>query len=449
MKLFFLFSLCCASLFAYAQRAVCNIGRFSFESGVITVLNKPWELYWNKFYDPKDFREGLVPAPDLLATPSSWNDLVVNGRKCGSYGYCTYRLLLTDLPATALMLDIYSMQTASRVFVNGNMVAEVGRPGSGKETSVPVNRDVQVILPVADSIEIIVQASNFHHRKGGFVHPFEVGTPDAITKKHTLFYLLDAVESAALSIIGFFLLALYVFRRKDLSVLYFSLFCITLSLRPVISVNYLLAWLMPGISWAFMLKLEYLGVIFPCLFMTLFIKKLFPAQLPLFIVKSFLILFVVMAVITVLFPPSVFSWLVPLLLVLIPAGICFFVYAIVKAVIAKVEGANYAGIGVIVLFISLILKVLSYAGIIPAMHVVITALDIGFIFMMSLILGSRFSLQFVKVETLQQELEQQKGILEEKNKSITDSITYARRIQSSLMPSAKYIERVLRKLNRN
>jgi len=31
------------------------------------------------------------------------------------------------------------------------------------------------------------------------------------------------------------------------------------------------------------------------------------------------------------------------------------------------------------------------------MHVAITALDIGFIFMMSLILGSRFSLQFVKV----------------------------------------------------
>jgi tetratricopeptide (TPR) repeat protein len=41
----------------------------------------------------------------------------------------------------------------------------------------------------------------------------------------------------------------------------------------------------------------------------------------------------------------------------------------------------------------------------------------------------------------------QKVLLEEKNKQVTDSINYASRIQQSLMPSEKYIERSLKKLN--
>ncbi|MBA2613316.1 MAG: tetratricopeptide repeat protein [Bacteroidetes bacterium] len=41
----------------------------------------------------------------------------------------------------------------------------------------------------------------------------------------------------------------------------------------------------------------------------------------------------------------------------------------------------------------------------------------------------------------------QKRIIEEKNKDILDSIRYAKRIQNSLLPTEKYIERVLEKLN--
>ena len=49
--------------------------------------------------------------------------------------------------------------------------------------------------------------------------------------------------------------------------------------------------------------------------------------------------------------------------------------------------------------------------------------------------------------TLQkQELEEKKKTLEEKNKEITDSIRYARRIQQSLLPSEKYIAKNLRRL---
>jgi hypothetical protein len=162
-----------------------------------------------------------------------------------------------------------------------------------------------------------------------------------------------------------------------------------------------------------------------------------------------------MIAITILFPPSVFSWLIPPLLVIIPAGVVIFAISIIKGIKAGVEGANYAGLGLIVLLVSLILKVMVYASVIPLIHILITGLDIAFVFLMSLILGARFSLQFAKVERLQQtteiqrhEIQVKKEAIEEQNKAITDSINYARRIQMSFLPTDKYIEKTLARLRK-
>jgi hypothetical protein len=358
------------------------------------------------------------------------------------------------LPSADLVLDVYSVQTSCRIFVNDSMMLETGKPGTTKETTVPMSRDGMIHLPRGvKEMQLIVQIANFHHRKGGFVQPFEIGLSSAVIDHHMMYYLLDVIESSALLILGSFLFALYIFRRKDLSILYFSLFCISLSLRPIIAVNYFLAAVFPSFNWSLLLKMEYSGVLFPCLFMVLFMKELFPAQLSRFFVKFFTWVFVLMIVITLVFPPSVFSWLIPPLLFIIPFGVVVLAITIIKAIKAKAEGANYAGFGLIVLLISLVLKVMVYASVISLIHVLITGLDIAFIFMMSLILGARFSLQFAKVERLQQtaeiqrrEIEVKKDAIEEKNKNIMDSMKYAKRIQMSLLPTEKYIEKSLAKL---
>ena len=50
------------------------------------------------------------------------------------------------------------------------------------------------------------------------------------------------------------------------------------------------------------------------------------------------------------------------------------------------------------------------------------------------------------IEMKSRETEEQKKIIEEKNKDITDSILYARRIQNALMPSDKSMQRHLSRL---
>jgi len=51
-----------------------------------------------------------------------------------------------------------------------------------------------------------------------------------------------------------------------------------------------------------------------------------------------------------------------------------------------------------------------------------------------------------KVKERTFEVVKQKEIIEEKNKDITDSILYARRIQQSLLPTMKYIDKNLKRL---
>lgn len=52
------------------------------------------------------------------------------------------------------------------------------------------------------------------------------------------------------------------------------------------------------------------------------------------------------------------------------------------------------------------------------------------------------------LESRNTEIQHQKDIIEEKNKSITDSIYYAKRIQTTLLPSEKYISKSMEKLNK-
>jgi len=71
------------------------------------------------------------------------------------------------------------------------------------------------------------------------------------------------------------------------------------------------------------------------------------------------------------------------------------------------------------------------------------AFAIGFLLMIGLALVVFRSYKLKKKAN--EEIMRQKRVIEEKNKEILDSIHYARRIQHSLMPTEKFIERILNK----
>ncbi|HTL80221.1 MAG TPA: 7TM diverse intracellular signaling domain-containing protein [Bacteroidia bacterium] len=133
----------------------------------------------------------------------------------------------------------------------------------------------------------------------------------------------------------------------------------------------------------------------------------------------------------------------------------------------KFRAARFFVIGNFFLFLGLLWNVLYYSGLIQFKgNILVFHPDnvtiVVFLFMSSFALGDKINLlKSEKVQAQEKALEvleekvtertaevvKQKEIIEEKNKDILASIQYAKRIQTSLLPTDKYVEKTIKRLN--
>ncbi len=143
-------------------------------------LNGEWEFYWGKMLRPYNFNKSDTPAPDAFARiPAYWTDLNYYGKKLEGQGYATYRLviLLPPGPKPNLGLDVKVMDSSYDLYVNGKFLGSNGIPGTQAENTIPdYDPTIYRFVPENDTIEIIFNVANFHHRRGGFWLPVGFGS---------------------------------------------------------------------------------------------------------------------------------------------------------------------------------------------------------------------------------------------------------------------------------
>jgi hypothetical protein len=79
--------------------------------------------------------------------------------------------------------------------------------------------------------QITLQVANFYMSSGGMLSPIEIGNANQILRSREQDLALSLFIFGALLIMGFYHLALFFFRKKDLAALYFGLFCVLIALR--------------------------------------------------------------------------------------------------------------------------------------------------------------------------------------------------------------------------
>lgn len=127
--------------------AELNLKNWNLDKVEILRLDGLWEFYNNKLLKPADFKNNKL-IPDTLINPKAWNGLKLKGNQQSGKGYGTYRLILTNVPSADLMLDVYSVQTSCRIFVNDSLRLEIGKPGTSKLATIPANRDAMIHFPL-------------------------------------------------------------------------------------------------------------------------------------------------------------------------------------------------------------------------------------------------------------------------------------------------------------
>jgi two-component system sensor histidine kinase ChiS len=267
-----------------ATDGILDLTGWDFNGNTLINLDGEWEFYWKQLHDPDYFQSNRILSEnrDLISLPRSWNGYEINGIPIDGMGYATFRLIV-QLPDNGVSksLELPSIYTAHKLWINGELVSSDGLVSRTAEGSEP--KHFHKVIPLKQSsgtVEIIIQVSNFMHRRGGIWQPIKFGNSSDILKFRERQILIDMTLFGALLIMGLYHLVLFALRRKDRSPLYFGIFCLLVSLRVLLVGEIILLYFFPQISQEFALKAEYFTFYLGISFFTLFIHSLFPEEMP-------------------------------------------------------------------------------------------------------------------------------------------------------------------------
>ncbi|MDE3145214.1 MAG: response regulator, partial [Bacteroidota bacterium] len=278
--------------------------------------------------------------------------------------------------------------------------ASNGNPDSTKERSIPkwISKTIQLINP-ADTLHIVLQIANYWHSKGGPYKEISIGSKEKLFYQKEKESAFDLLLTGCLFMGGLFFFGLFLFGKHDMVILYFSLFCIAYSYRIIGTGLYELHSIFPNIPWVITVHLEYISLFASVGFFSLYTRELYPKDFHLIAARTMVILCGTFTLITILFPPKIFTLLVNPFLASMFLFIAYAFYVYIKAAKQKRVGANYALLSTAVgLIISLLIN-LEYFHIVEPQKGWLFIGYVTFFFLQSLILSFRFAYTLNKAKT--------------------------------------------------
>jgi|JI8StandDraft_1071087.scaffolds.fasta_scaffold03377_4 adenylate cyclase len=323
-----------------AQKGILDLRTWDFEKNGPVKLDGEWEFYWEKLYSLEEIT-GIFLNKTYFTIPHTWNDTIVDGNRLDAEGYATFRLRIL-LPDNSPALAIRSQQqaTAFHIFVNGNSTLGSGKVGISELDSIP--HTVPAIGYVPDlkmqDMEVVMQISNYHHRKGGTWHSIFLGTYRQISTIEKTARETDSFLAGLLLFIFVYHLGFYQLRKNDKSSILFSLFFLLLFLRIVTTGEKLITNYPLLNQFEVYVRLEYLVFFLSPALAIQFLHYLFPKEIH----KLFFLTYYVIGILasfSLLLKPVYFTYAFPILQPALIVSLILIPYYIIKAVINKREYA--------------------------------------------------------------------------------------------------------------
>jgi signal transduction histidine kinase len=298
------------SVIPEAKRGVLDLRSLENKQKFIVKLNGEWEFYWKRMLRPNDFKTSNY-IPDCYGrVPSYWTDYRKLSVKTENFGYATYRLKVL-LPLgfrESLGIDLPVFDSSYDIYIDGEYHGGNGIPGKSAEESKPeYNRNFFRVRPVSDTLSIVINVSNFDHRRGGFWLPAKMGTFSEVNRR------LAASWAWQWSIISFllgfslFFLFFYLISTREKDMLFFSIATTCLALRPLFTSHYLILNLV-SMRWDWIIRCEYLGLFVLVISWAWFLNYVYPSRFINIFAKFITLLFSVASLLTLFLPVKIFSY---------------------------------------------------------------------------------------------------------------------------------------------
>ncbi len=375
------------------ENGIVDLREWEFRTDGSVELDGEWEFYWEQLFFSEDFDLHKPDTVHYREFTKLWNYEMVGKDKISPEGYATYRarVILSSI-TPELTLSIPHFYSAYFLLVNGEFISANGHVGISEETSVPhwqlITHDLKV---KSDTLDIVLQVSNFRHARGGARYPIVIGEKVYMQTHRKREEANDLIMAASLFFIGLFFMILYWFGRHEKHILFYSLFCFFFSYRAIGSGNYVLHSLQPDLPWLLTVKFEYVTTFLSALFFCFYSYYLYKKETSRVFLSFATVFFSVCVLLALFAPVTVFTHVVAPFSVFVSVSFFYLLYTYIIAVLNNRNGSRLSLVSSLVLFGVVIMQILEYFG---AFEVPMFYTFIGFqqfYFVQSIILFNRYS----------------------------------------------------------
>ena len=230
---------------------------------------------------------------------------------------------------------------------------------------------------------------------------------------------MDFFISGSFFLMGIFYFVIYLFFRRRVSPLYFSIFCMLLAIRPLVTdelaINYITNW-----SWQIIRHVEYVSFYLAVPVLSLFSYELFPHEFSKQVLRYILFISIPFVLIALFTSPFIFRYSLRPFQVYMMLTACYGLVVYTRAVKNKRPGGVYFLAGFILLFMTFINDLLYTSLIIESVHLVYAGLFI-FIISQAAALSKQFFWTFSRLEVVNKKLAQINDELSRKNDTINQA----------------------------
>ncbi|MBN2662333.1 MAG: SpoIIE family protein phosphatase [Bacteroidales bacterium] len=230
-----------------------------------------WEFYWNELLTPDDLRNRQPKEDNFIRVNGDWNSYLYNNKPVKHYGYGTYKMKILA-PKGAYTIQFHQVLTSYKVWIDGDFKIEVGTVGTSRQNSTPKPLINEInFFSNSDTIEIVIQVSNFYHGAGGLQEKIFFGKTNDVQAHTTKHLLISFFIIGAETIFALYFFFLFFFRQKDLSYIFLSLAIIIFIAFELVNGEMILIRYFPSISWELVKKIDFFSNYGRLFFFSLFI----------------------------------------------------------------------------------------------------------------------------------------------------------------------------------
>lgn len=396
-----------------AQKGTLNLQNWTISKTDLLPLEGEWAFYWKQLLSP-DKIEGAAMT-SYVSVPDNWQNYLVGDEALPSEGYATFSLQLQNLdPQQMYAFYLDGQSTAFNLWLDGDLLAQSGKVGTSQSEMQPRKRpQVAFFQPHGKNVDLVMQISNYYHEKAGFRHVFLLGQPTAVLayQKQQLFFAMMLISVSV--VMGLYHFFLFAFQWQNRALMYFALLSWLTAVRVAVTKQKLILDVFPNLSWATLLRLEYLTFFLLLPIFILFLQSLYPRDIPKWLIRIVWGLGLGFSLL-LLWPDTLYlSGLTTPYQAIILVELIYFAYLLTQILYKQREGAKLIALACAIGTTTIIIDILYYRGIVPIGEVSPLGL-LGFMFVQAVMLSHRFSRAFHKVEDLS-------VALEEKNIHLTES----------------------------